>query len=106
MNALERAAAKLAWRLLVHRGWVVRLNTPARCRNMGGFENRSNFGWEPLHAIRYGTMPVYRGPGEVPWSPGVALMEEGIAAMEKRKSCNHGLVIGQTCAECGAGVET
>jgi hypothetical protein len=54
----ERWAAGHAWRWLVRRGWMVRLNAPETFRDE----------WRPLYDYRTGQTPVYRAPGLVRWT--------------------------------------
>jgi hypothetical protein len=68
-SRVERAIARLAFRLLTVRGWVVRLNEPEWCSDVYETEDGEKLdrGWQPLHSIRFGHTPVYRGVGEVRW---------------------------------------
>lgn len=69
LSAIERRAAMAVFRWLVHRGWIVQLNTPDRCHDTYTAEGgvTRDRGWTPFHSVRYGRTPVYRGVGEVRW---------------------------------------
>jgi hypothetical protein len=64
----ERAIARLLFRLLIARGWIVQANDPSSCSHIVESDGEIiDEGWHPAFSIRYGKTPVYRGVGLVRW---------------------------------------